>query len=63
LDGTVEIRDDLAQQLPFFKAIRAKHSIPSMDDTEMLEGFRRKDRVMLVITPDKPMAQWASWTR
>jgi len=63
IDGTVEIREDLEAQLPAFKSIRAKHGVAPTADAEMLEGLRKEDRVMLVITPDKPIAEWTRWAR
>ena len=63
IDGTVEIREDLEAQLPFFKAIRTKHGIAPTDDATMLEGLRKDDRVLLVITPDKSIDEWTRWAR
>ena len=63
VDGTVEIREDLDEQLPHFNAIRAKHGVAPVDDAAMLERLRKEDRVMLVVTPDKPVDEWTRWTR
>ncbi len=63
IDGTVEIREDLEAQLPFFKAIRTKHGTAPTDDATMLEGLRKDDRVLLVITPDKSIDEWTRWAR
>jgi PPOX class probable F420-dependent enzyme len=59
--GTVEIREDLPAELDRFRAIRAKHGRPSVDDTEMLRGLADEGRVLLAITPDGPPSTWTSW--
>jgi PPOX class probable F420-dependent enzyme len=58
--GTVEIRDDLAAELPRFRAIRAKHGLTDPPDAEFLARLAEEDRVMLAITPDGPPASWTS---
>ena len=60
VDGTVEIRDDHEAVLEQFKAIRAKHSREQRDE-DLLEELRREQRILLVITPDKPIDEWTSW--
>ena len=60
VDGTVELRDDHAAVLEHFKAIRKKQG-REQDDEEFLEELRRDQRVLLVITPDKPLKDWTSW--
>lgn len=61
VDGATEIWEDLERGLPFFRAIREKHGITGIDDATLLERLRSEDRVLLVITPDKPIDQWTRW--
>jgi PPOX class probable F420-dependent enzyme len=56
--GTVEIRDDLAPELPSFRAIRVKHGRDVPSDEELLAGLRAENRVLLAFTPDRPQAEW-----
>lgn len=58
IPGTVEIRTDLAAELPRFRAIREKHSVPVPDDATFLQALIDEGRVLLTITPDEPMATW-----
>ena len=58
VDGTVEIQEDVGAGLATFRAIRAKHGRPMGDDRELAEELRGEGRVLLVITPEAPMAQW-----
>ena len=60
VDGMVEIRDDHEAVLEQFKAIRTKHSREQRDE-DLLEELRREQRILLVITPDKPIDEWTSW--
>ena|ERR1700742_2291409 len=59
--GTVDVRDDLAAQLPHFRAIRVKYGreVPSSDD-ELLASLQAEQRVMLVFTPDRPLTEWTA---
>jgi len=58
--GTVEIREDLAGELPRFRAIRAKHGLTDPPDGEFLARLAAEDRVLLAITPDGPPGAWTS---
>ena len=60
VDGTVDLRDDHEAVLEHFKAIRAKHG-RAQDDAAFLDELRRDERVLLIITPDKPIDEWTSW--
>ena len=60
VDGTVELRDDHEAVLEHFRAIREKHG-RTQNDEEFLEELRRDERVLLIITPDKPIDEWTSW--
>ena len=59
--ATVEIREDLAAELPLFRAIRQKHRMPVPDDQEHLRALAAEGRVLLAITPDGPPPTWTSW--
>jgi PPOX class probable F420-dependent enzyme len=59
--ATVEIREDIAAELPRFLAIREKHGWTVPDDDKHLRALRAEDRVLLAITPDRPASSWTSW--
>jgi len=59
--GTVEVREDLAAELPRFRAIREKHGVAVPGDEEQLRGLREEGRVLLAITPAGPSSSWTSW--
>jgi PPOX class probable F420-dependent enzyme len=58
--GTVEVREELAPELANFRAIRVKHGREVPSDEELLAGLRAENRVLLVFTPDRPMAEWTA---
>ena len=60
VDGTVELRDDHEAVFEQFKAIRAKHG-REQDDAAFLAELKRDERVLLIITPNKPLEEWTSW--
>src|SRR5258708_36092907 len=60
VQATVDIREDIAAELPRFRAIREKHGWAVPDDDEQLGLLTREGRVLLAITPDKPMSEWTS---
>jgi PPOX class probable F420-dependent enzyme len=59
--GTVEIREDIAAELPRFRAIREKHGMKVLADEEHLRSLAEDDRVLLAITPDGPPSSWTAW--
>jgi PPOX class probable F420-dependent enzyme len=59
--ATVEIREDIAAELPRFRAIREKYGLAVPDDDEHLRALAAEGRVLLAITPDKPSSSWTSW--
>jgi PPOX class probable F420-dependent enzyme len=59
--ATAEIREDLAAELPFFRAIRQKHGMPVPDDKKHLQALAAEGRVLLAFTPDGPSSDWTSW--
>ena len=61
LDATVEIDEDVESQLGMFRTIREKYGRRPPADPELLAELRETERVMLVITPDKPIDRWTHW--
>jgi PPOX class probable F420-dependent enzyme len=61
LPATVEVREDLASELPRFRAIREKYGVPVPDEAEQLRGLAEEGRVLLAITPDAPPDSWICW--
>ena len=61
LPPTVQIREDIAAELPRFRAIREKHGMAVPDDEEHLRALTAEGRVLLAITPDKPPSAWTCW--
>ncbi len=59
--ATAEIREDLAAELPRFRAIREKHGLAVPDDEQHLPALEADGRVLLAITPDGPPASQTTW--
>jgi PPOX class probable F420-dependent enzyme len=59
--ATVEIREDIAAELPRFRAIREKHGVAVPGDAEHLRALTQEGRVLLAITPDTPPSAWTCW--
>jgi len=59
--ATVEIRADIAAELPRFRAIREKHGVAVPGDEEYLRTLTVEGRVLLAITPDQPPSGWICW--
>ena len=59
--ATVEVREDIAAELPGFRAIREKHGRIVPGDQEHLRTLAAEGRVLLVFTPDQPLANWTCW--
>jgi PPOX class probable F420-dependent enzyme len=60
VQGTVDIREDLAAELPRFRAIKLKHGVESPDDETFLAELAAEGRVLLAITPDRPAVDWTT---
>ena len=56
--GTVDIRTNLAAELPRFRAIREKYGMDAQSDDKLLAGLAAERRVLLAITPDGPASTW-----
>src|ERR1700685_2909324 len=52
--GTVEIREDVAAELPRFRAIREKHGMAVLDDGEHLRALAGGGRGLAALTPHLP---------
>lgn len=63
VDGSAEIWEDHERGLPYFKALRAKYGRPDPSDEALRRRPAEEQRVLLVITPDKPLERWTSWWR
>ncbi len=61
IDGTAEFWEDLDRGLPFFKKISEKHGRPAVSDEAWRERLTKEQRVLLVITPEKPPEAWLAW--
>jgi PPOX class probable F420-dependent enzyme len=61
LPATAEIREDIAAELPRFRAIREKYGLAVPDDEEHLRALAAEGRVLLAFTPDQPPSSWTSW--
>src|SRR3984957_1188329 len=59
--ATAEIREDIAAELPRFRAIREKHGLAAPDDEQHLAALEAKGRGLLAFTPDGPPASWTTW--
>src|ERR1700746_2589831 len=59
--ATVEVREDIAAELPRFRAIREKYGRAVPGDEEQLRALAAEARVLLVFTPDQPLADWICW--
>jgi len=59
--ATAEIREDIAAELPRFRAIREKHGVPVPRDEEFLAALAAEGRVLLAFTPGRPPAGWTCW--
>jgi PPOX class probable F420-dependent enzyme len=59
--ASVEIREDIAAELPRFRAIREKHGMTVLSDEEHLRALAGEGRVLLAITPDGPPSTWTAW--
>ena len=63
IDGTVEIWEDHERGLPYFTRITEKHTGRTPEEAAQRERLQREQRVLLVITPDRPPERWSSWMR
>jgi PPOX class probable F420-dependent enzyme len=59
VSGTVEVLEDVANNLPMDRAIREKHGIPVAADEELAASLVADNRVLLAVTPSKPMTEWS----
>lgn len=62
VDGKGTFVEDVGDMIPLVRAVRAKHGIEAPDDATMKEQLTRDDRVVLVVTPDRPIGEWTNWS-
>src|SRR5260370_24475301 len=55
IPATVEIREDIAAELPRFRAIRQKYGMCIPDDDEHLRALTAEGRALLATTPPTPL--------
>jgi PPOX class probable F420-dependent enzyme len=63
IDGSAEVWEDIERGFPYFLRLREKYRGTKQDEAALREELIRDQRVLLVITPDKPPESWTSWTR
>ena len=61
IPATVEVQEDLAAELPRFRAIRDKYGMKALDVDDHLGSLLAERRVLLAITPNGPPSTWTSW--
>ena len=59
--AAAEVREDIAAELPRFRAIREKYGRTVPGDEELLRALAAEGRVLLAFTPDQPLASWTCW--
>lgn len=59
--ATVEIREDIAAELPRFRAIREKHGVAVPGNENFARALAAEGRVLLAFTPDQPASAWTCW--
>jgi PPOX class probable F420-dependent enzyme len=62
VDGTTTILEDVDEQLPLFRMLLEKHKQKDPGDEALRKRLEDEQRVMLLITPDKPPEQWTAWS-
>ena len=59
--ATAEVRENIAAELPRFRAIREKHGWAVPDDDAHLRALMAEGRVLLAFTPEGPPSSWTCW--
>jgi PPOX class probable F420-dependent enzyme len=59
--ATAEISEDLAAELPRFRALRVKYGREVPGDEQLLGSLTEEGRILLAFTPDRPAESWTSW--
>lgn len=62
VDGRGEFIEEPDAMIPMIRAVRAKHGIEAPDDAAMREQIVRDQRVVLLVTPDRPIGEWTNWS-
>ncbi len=58
VDGTVSWVEDVDEGLGYFRALRHKHGRDEHGDDELRAEMVRDERVLMVITPQRPPTDW-----
>jgi PPOX class probable F420-dependent enzyme len=61
VDGRAEILENVDEFFAYSRAIRTKHRGAPPDEEELKAELIRDQRVILRVTPDRPMEEWLSW--
>lgn len=61
VSGRADIRENVADELSHFRAIREKHGLAVPGDQEHLAALVAEQRVLLAIRPDGPVSSWTTW--
>jgi PPOX class probable F420-dependent enzyme len=59
VSGTVEILEDIVNNLPITRALWERNGMPVDDDEEFAASLAADNRVLLAITPDKALSEWS----
>jgi hypothetical protein len=59
VSGTVQSLEDIPSNLPIDRALRERNGMPVGDDEEFAASLAADNRVLLVVTPDKPASEWS----
>jgi len=62
VDGVASFIEGTDEMMPWARKVRGKHGLEPETDDAMRERIVREQRVVLVVTPDKPPEQWVSWS-
>ena len=63
VDGKAEIFENIDEFIPYSRAISIKHSGQTPDEQALRRRLEQEQRVILKITPDKPIEDWLTWKR
>lgn len=63
VDGRTEILENIDEFIPYSRAISAKYTGQTPEEQSLRRRLEEEQRVILKITPDKPIDQWLTWKR
>ena len=59
VSGTVEILQDIPNNLPMDRAIREKHGMAVGTDEELAASLIADNRILLAVTPTRLVSEWS----